>query len=316
MVINLYDESIAQAETLMEIEELVMEIIEHFKWPNPQSSTSPEQDQFDESFLNKLALNLMRYLQVFDDRCEYSFPVDVFWQACYLVSLLGTYKLMIEKGCTTMLVELDQMDGLIEMIARLAKSDPYKRKPNDLSYQMRQNNTRLIQYAQALHKRYASLLVVRIDFGYLKESMPLIDIDTFYQHQEKLAKYIDTNPLFAHLAGHARSLEQGRDRGYHSHAVFYFKGYKHRKEYNLIEGIRAIWAEITQEQGTIYSPNLDKKRLKELGILGVGMIHRAESDEVQNSVNAVSYLTKPDKDQHLRIRPKGKRVFFAGLSKK
>ena len=60
------DKSIAQAETLMEIEELVKEIIEHFKWPDPQSSITPQQDQFDEDYLNKLALNLMRYLQVFD----------------------------------------------------------------------------------------------------------------------------------------------------------------------------------------------------------------------------------------------------------
>jgi len=49
----------------------------------------------------------------------------------------------------------------------------------------------------------------------------------------------------------------------------------------------------------------------ELGILGVGRIHRNNSSEVEKMVNAVRYLVRPEKDaQHLRVKCKAKMRTF------
>jgi len=45
------------------------------------------------------------------------------------------------------------------------------------------------------------------------------------------------------------------------------------------------------------------------------MIHRDNTEEVKNAINAVGYLAKYEKDdQYLRMKPKGRRTFGTGVN--
>ena len=60
-----------------------------------------------------------------------------------------------------------------------------------------------------------------------------------------------------------------------------------------------------------------KKQYADRGLLGIGMIHRNQSLEIQNALKVASYLTQPEKYlQRMLIKPKAnkpKRTFFKGV---
>jgi hypothetical protein len=302
-------EHVSQTAVLFEIEEIVNFIAENYQ----RNSPWVDREVFNPDYYQKLFDKLPLYFSLFDSHCGYDKPIAIFMSTALEIGLFEYLEEVIaEQQHYNWIV----LDDFVRLIGFYTRQITFKRAASDRRYELTQRTDHLTQYAEELHRRYARLLVIRIDFGYLKESVKQIDVSTFYKHQELLSKSIDVNSLFTNLAGHARSLEQAKDRGYHCHAVFYFKGDKHQKDNYLVEQIRKIWANITAEHGSIYSPNLDKEKYRKLGTLGVGMIHRDEQKEVDNAIKAVKYLTRPDKDQHLRMRPRGRRIFFSGIKKK
>ena len=57
-----------------------------------------------------------------------------------------------------------------------------------------------------------------------------------------------------------------------------------------------------------------KKKFEKNGKLGIGMIHRKNEIEVQNALITISYLASQNKfNQHLRVKPMGKRTFYKGI---
>jgi len=302
-------EHVNQSDVLFEIEELVNFIAENYQ----RNSPWVDREVFSEAYYQNLFEKLPLYFSVYDPDCGYDKPIAIFMT---LAITTGLFEYLDEVMTKQQRYEWIVLDDFVRLIGFHTRQNTFKRAASDRRYELEQRTDSLTQNSEDLHRRYARLLVIRIDFGYLKESLKQIDVQTFYRHQEKLSKSIEVNSVFDNLVGHARSLEQAKDRGWHSHAVLYFKGDKHQNDFALIEQIRKIWANITAGHGSIYSPNLDKEKYEKQGALGVGMIHRDQPDEVANAIKAVKYLTRPDKDQHLRMRPRGRRIFFAGIKKK
>ena len=110
-------------------------------------------------------------------------------------------------------------------------------------------------------------------------------------------------------------LEQGETKGYHIHTVYYFKGSEHQSDWYMAQQIGRLWEHVTQGLGTFHSCNTsaEKDKYDQLGMLGVGMIHRNDRVACENSINAVGYLADSEKeDQYLRMKPNGKRTFATG----
>lgn len=209
----------------------------------------------------------------------------------------------------------EQVDELIEDIAIQLKRRTFKRIVSDRRYQMKQNRKRIEQYASDLHGRHSRLLVVRVDLNYRMDYQYQIDIDDVYCHLEKMRKAKNRLQFFENVVGSAWCIEQGQTRGYHIHAVYYFRGSKHQKDWYMANHIGQLWELITQGLGTYHSCNTpdEKAKYERKGVLGVGMIHRNDAEACNNSINAVSYLSDNDKDdQYLRMKPKGRRAFATG----
>ena len=72
------------------------------------------------------------------------------------------------------------------------------------------------------------------------------------------------------------------------------------------------WTEITESKGYVFTSNSTeyKERFNQKGILGIGMIHRNNPEQVKNAINAAMYLVNPEKEnQHLRVKVQGMRSF-------
>ncbi|WP_235941039.1 YagK/YfjJ domain-containing protein [Acinetobacter kanungonis] len=181
------------------------------------------------------------------------------------------------------------------------------------------NQVGLRAYLQSIILDRYKVLIVRVDLGYLKEFMPEILVLDFYRHIESLCKYLkDKNGCFKGLLWYGLALEQGATKGYHAHLLLIYNGSERQNDRFLADEVIQKWQVISEGMG--YGVNINTKENKDKfaknGLLGIGMIHRDNSKEVENALNAASYLVDPEKIlQQMLIKPSGKRTFFKAIYK-
>jgi hypothetical protein len=172
-------------------------------------------------------------------------------------------------------------------------------------------------YVQKMIQDHSKVLIVRVDLGYLKESMSNVTVHDFYLHIQALCKYLkDKNGCFKHLLGYGLALEQGSTKGYHAHLILVYNGSKRCQDWYLGNEVIYKWQAITHGWGYGMNGNTkdNKDQFANKGLLGIGMIHRKNPKELQNALNVASYLTNPEKYlQKLLVKPNGKRTFFKGI---
>ncbi len=283
----------SQSALLIEIEKAVQTLIRK----NPRSVNPFQWIPTDK---------LKTYLGLYQPNYEYSEYLQAFWYGCQQANL----------GSDNRPWNITHLYQLIDGIHAFTQQKDFSRRVSDRSYQTKQNAQSMMEYAQSLHRSYARLLVVRVDFAYFLDSQYLVGIDRVYQHLEIMRYYRDKLALFEHLVGSAWCLEQGESKGYHIHAVYYFKGSQHQNDWYMAKQIGELWGRVTEGLGTYHNCNTpaEKAKHERRGKLGVGMIYRDETVACKNSISAVGYLASPEKeDQYLRMKPKGRRAFARGL---
>ena len=166
-------------------------------------------------------------------------------------------------------------------------------------YQSNQNGKNLELNIRTLISDHSRLLFVRVDLKYIQEISHHITIRDFDFHMKKLRDAIHNgDTCFTHLLSYAWSLEHGgKNGGFHCHLLLIFDGAKHYKDNYLADQVGQKWRDITEGIGYCFILNTKKHKegLARRGILGIGMIHRDNLQEVENAVNAALYLTRPDK---------------------
>lgn len=201
-------------------------------------------------------------------------------------------------------------------------------------------------YIDQLFDRYARLLVLRIDLGYVAwpnraSAASLFDAgagtaaDPETQTEEEpedekekrvapgkslprarsdLAKFLNnrrSNSIFEHMVGHLWKLEEGETKGYHFHLFAFFDGSKVQQDAHLAKQLGEYWQNvITKGDGVYYNCNAHKSRYRKLGI---GRIDHDDDQLRENLLLALAYVTKAD--QYLRVRTDAARIFGKGVVK-
>lgn len=291
---HLSDLAYSQAHILIEIEHLVQSIA----LGNHHSNQNVYRQIFD---------HLPRYLAIYHPDYDYSEHIEAFWQGCQHVDVLNTNGLLSER----------EVEALVDHIAIYVKNPVFRRSVSDRRNNTKDNRASIEEYASYLHGGgHSRLLVVRVDFNYRMENQHDIKIDDVYRHLDKMRRAKSRLSFFENLVGSGWCIEQGVTRGYHIHAVYYFKGAKHKNDWYMANHIGQLWVSVTEGLGTFYSCNTpaEKAKYERKGMLGVGMIHRDDAEACNNAINAVSYLSDADKDdQYLRMKPIGRRAFAKGI---
>lgn len=181
------------------------------------------------------------------------------------------------------------------------------------------NQKAFLKQVKTIIYDHYQVLLVRVDLGYFKDSMPTITIKDFYAHISSLIKLMkDKNNCFKHLLGYGLALEQGITKGYHGHLLLIYNGSKHDQDWDLGDKVTKKWESITQNVG--YGRHLNTKEIKDKydrqGILGIGMIKREHPSQVHNALKVAQYLVEPEKyGQMLLVKPLGRRSLFKGSYK-
>ncbi|WP_336936233.1 YagK/YfjJ domain-containing protein [Acinetobacter beijerinckii] len=182
--------------------------------------------------------------------------------------------------------------------------------------QEKRNRKSLFEYLTKLTQHYAKLLFVRVDLGIQFKHQFDVGIEEFNFYMSRLLKRVhDQDTCFNDLQGYAWAIEQGEKKGYHCHLLLIYDGHKHQNDFGLASMVGECWKEITEDKGCFFTSNTPeyKHRLEEKGVLGIGMIHRENSQQVLNAINAAMYLVNPEKDgQYLRAWVKSMRTFGRG----
>lgn len=189
--------------------------------------------------------------------------------------------------------------------------DEHKRFINRHKRQRKRNFKVLKDNFEELLDQHCKLLLVRVDVSYLSHVDK--DIRHFDADLTTFRRLIHLRQdCFEHVLDYSWAIEQGRDKGYHCHFLFIYNGSIHRRDGYYAEEIGKTWMNITQNNGFYFSCHRKghKDSYRRQGILGIGMIHRNNKDEVKNALNAISYLARAEKkDQYLREKIKGMRCF-------
>lgn len=290
------DLAYSQAHILIEIERLVQLI-------------ALGQHRSSQNVYRQIFEHLPRYLAVYHPDYDYSEHIEVFWHGCQHQGALNTNG-VISDG---------QVHALVDHIAIQVESPVFLRSVSDRRYQTKDNRASIEKYARSLHGDHSRLLVVRVDFNYRMDIQHHIMIVDVYWHLERMRKAKSRLSFFENLVGSAWCIEQGGTRGYHIHAVYYFLGSKHQNDWFMANHIGLLWVSNTEGLGTYHNCNspAEKANYERKGILGVGMIHRDDAEACNNAIKAVSYLSDTDKDdQYLRMKPKGRRAFATGITRR
>ncbi|WP_410497691.1 inovirus-type Gp2 protein [Chitinibacter sp. S2-10] len=150
-------------------------------------------------------------------------------------------------------------------------------------------------YVEYLFSRYARLLVVRLDLGFVIDSELRADVIGCRERLQRFLRNKRNNSLFDHQVGYIWRLEFGIKKGWHYHCILFFDGSKSQQDVSLGDAIGNYWRKVvTQGQGTYWNCNRHKDRYSMFKLLGVGMIHHSEEDKRDNLLKAVTYLCKMD----------------------
>lgn len=201
----------------------------------------------------------------------------------------------------------------------LDMSDVVEKGYKTIEKQKDENKGELRKYCESIIDKYSRVLVIRVDLGYLQEYSSRIRVDDIYNDLDVLLNRIQNKDgIFKHVIGFAWGIEQGgRSKGFHCHlAIIYNSAYRDGSAAYWGNKIIALWKEITRDYGQGYNC-WNRERVKELRSrdrLGIGLIYRRDSTQVENFIRAMEYIADHRKrtPQYLRVKPKGRRVFGKG----
>ena len=201
----------------------------------------------------------------------------------------------------------------------------YDMSRKTFSLQEALNTGSLKEYLTQLFAHCSRLLVVRVDLHYQIEHRGDISVGDFNDHMKALRERMSNQKgCFKGLEGYAWSLEQGykqikghdKKGSLHCHLVLLYNGAKKDNGYHSGRSVGEKWISMTDGQGSYFNCNDPKyfNQFKVKDILGIGMIHRKNFDEVQNAINTLLYLTtKKDKyEQRLKAKLPNMRSFGHG----
>ncbi|TKY80864.1 inovirus-type Gp2 protein [Pectobacterium polonicum] len=140
-----------------------------------------------------------------------------------------------------------------------------------------------------LFDRYSKLLMLRVDFSYLKKSDAHHYADT-HSTVFDITQLLQQCPSLKGLVGYVWVLEYTEEHSFHIHAAFYLNGQKHRKVWAVFEDIRDIWANVTEGDG--YAHRCEPK--EHYRVKGEWVTSYDDDEGINRMLYILSYLSKQD----------------------
>jgi hypothetical protein len=245
---------------------------------------------------------------------QYSWHLNLFREACQVIGIeLSPCGITcLNEGETRYLSTSETLNELTKHIRALLTKKRYKRREHDQRHQAMKQEIEVGRYVDGVLDRYARTCVIRVDLYYRAEAQVRLRVEHVFDDLHRLVAERERNLIFESETGYICTVEQGKDRGYHIHAAFFFNGAEVSADIYRAKRIGELWERITRGRGYFNNCNLEKDKYQDR--LGIGLIHRRDLNARGNVHYAMRYLVK--NDQHLRLKPEGARCLRKGQVKK
>lgn len=189
------------------------------------------------------------------------------------------------------------MNRIIDRIRAKMSDGDFKSTIRNHERAVNQNRKSLARFVNAIFRRRAKVLVVRLDLSYLKSSSRPLDeqnlsCEDVLRHREKFLA--DVRKMFkGKLITYVWKLEYGPMRGYHYHTFFFLDGSQCMQDIVIAKMLGEHWVKVaTGGSGSYFNCNANKKNYPALGI---GMIRYDDWEKINNLKNrSLEYLVKAD----------------------
>lgn len=295
------------------------------------------------SSLGKHMKQLHKYSQVYSSCYKYSPLIEFFFEE-YRKHDIKNY---VNELDSSNIFCIKLFDDFITKMRNHAVTIKLKKRVADWESKQKKNKQRLQLFEKDIFKRYARLMVVRLDFNYHKAIFSPEEIEQLLNDSERkegeFKKYLDgcdisvsnviegrvaleevqkdrkrlfTNmkgkqSLFKNLVGYIWHIEFGREAGYHLHVMFLFDGSKVHKHEYMAQEIGNYWKDnITQGKG--YFENCNRKKLKYHDTWALGIVDHWDEEKRKKLIYTMQYFCKLQ--QVVQVIPyAGCRLFGCGF---
>jgi hypothetical protein len=249
------------------------------------------------------------YLSQLDDDHVYSEHVQLLRESCAALGL-GYGALTGDPRSVHPMsgkIGAELYNALLETMRAVSRTTEFRKRVYDREYNAVRNYHSCVQYIDALFVHcHSRLLVLRLDFGYLKERCATIakaqdDIEHFLKNRR-------CNSLFDTMVGYIIKLECTAEKGPHLHCFFFLDGSASWQHVYLAQEYGNYWLKITAGRGVFFNCNM---KIKDYRYCGIGMIHHADAEMRQHLLLPIRYITKPDQVVKMKSRLKT-RTFWRG----
>jgi len=220
-----------------------------------------------------------------------------------LLGVLGDLQLVadpVNRKVTSTLLGDDSLllwRALIAEVRSRSKSRSFIQRSDQRRRRSIRRKAVMESYVLKVLEKYKRLLVLRVDFGYLKDYAPYVSEQEARADLARLfANRRHNQGLLPDLVGYVCCIEWAQDARYHFHVLFMLDGNRRRSDVYLAQQVGRYWVDtITKGRGRFYNCNLSKHHYQDCG---VGLIHWKRPEQVTSLVrDALGYLL--NKEQYL-----------------
>ena len=264
-----------------------------------------------ELFLGKHYYGRMNgWISRYSDRYYYSARVEVFYEVCRELGLIGPHRLLLgapgEAARPDGARYMDVFNMLIQQIRIRCQSRAFKERERLRHAGAKRNERNALALEEEMFSNdtgRSRWLVLSLTLRYKPQYRRWITPEMLQEHRDKFFAARRFNTLMSNIKNYVWAIEQGEDTGLHLHVILFYSADSNHDEF-IAKQIGEYWADVvTEGKGASWNSNQGwlKKRYEKRGhCVGVGQINWNDTEKREALRKNLVYLAKAE--QYLMAR--------------
>ncbi|AXV70366.1 hypothetical protein CJO74_14360 [Ralstonia solanacearum] len=263
-----------------------------------------------ELFLGKRYYRKMgQWLERYSDAYRYSARVEVFYDICKELGLIGANRLLLGESGDVVRADgmrgMDVFNALIGKIRLHCQTRAFKERERLRLANAKRNARNVLALEEAMFSNETGRsrwLVLSLTLGYKPQCRRWITPKMLQEHRDRFFKARRFNTLMSGIKGFVWAIEQGEETGLHLHVILFYSA-EHNHDEFITKQIGDYWADVvTEGKGAYWNSNKRwlKKRYEKKHGVGVGQIDWHEVEKREALRKNLVYLAKAE--QYLMVK--------------
>lgn len=261
--------------------------------------------KISELFLGKRYYSRMNgWISRYSDRYYYSARVEVFYEVCGELGLLGAYPFAFgapgEAARPDGMRYMDMFNLLIQKIRIRCQSRAFKERERLRHAGAKRNERNVLALEEAMFSNETGRsrwLVLSLTLGYKSQCRRWITPETIQQHRDRFFAARRFNTMMSGIKNYVWAIEQGEGTGLHLHVILFYTAESNHDEF-IAKQIRDYWVDtVTEGKGDGWNSNqawLKRSYEKRGHGVGVGQINWSDTEKREALRKNLVYLAKAE----------------------